>query len=84
MYLKNIWNKKENECQPFGFEKDQMADFLCQEVSIWITVIIFYVNMKIGRAELEMTLIDKLRQKRKKYLFMWYNISETIMYKLNG
>ena len=52
MYLKNIWNKKENECQPFGFEKDQMADFLCQEVSIWITVIIFYVNMKIGRAEL--------------------------------
>ena len=69
MYLKNIWNKKENECQPFGFEKDQMADFLCQEVSIWITVIIFYVNMKIGRAELEMTLIDKLRQKRKKYLF---------------
>ena len=27
-------NKKENECQPFGFEKDQMADFLCQEVSI--------------------------------------------------
>ena len=49
-----------------------------------ITVIIFYVNMKIGRAELEMTLIDKLRQKRKKYLFMWYNISEAIMYKLNG
>ena len=40
--------------------------------------------MKIGRAELEMTLIDKLRQKRKKYLFMWYNISEAIMYKLNG
>ena len=25
--------------------------------------------MKIERAELEMTLIDKLRQKRKKYLF---------------
>ena len=49
-----------------------------------ITVIIFYVNMKIERAELEMTLIDKLRQKRKKYLFMWYNISEAIMYKLNG
>lgn len=44
----------------------------------------FYVNMKIERAELEMTLIDKLRQKRKKYLFMWYNISEAIMYKLNG
>lgn len=40
--------------------------------------------MKIERAELEMTLIDKLRQKRKKYLFMWYNISEAIMYKLNG
>lgn len=40
--------------------------------------------MKIGRAELEMTLIDKLRPKRKKYLFMWYNISEAIMYKLNG
>lgn len=37
--------------------------------------------MKIGRAELEMTLIDKLRQKRKKYLFMWYNISETSVYK---
>ena len=40
--------------------------------------------MKIERAELEMTLIDKLRQKRKKYLFMWYNISEAKMYKLNG
>ena len=40
--------------------------------------------MKIERAELEMTLIDKLRQKRKKYLFMWYNISEAIMNKLNG
>ena len=49
-----------------------------------IFYIIFYFNMKIERAELEMTLIDKLRQKRKKYLFMWYNISEAIMYKLNG
>lgn len=40
--------------------------------------------MKIGRAEHEMTLIDKLRQKSKKYWFMWYNVSEAIMYKLNG
>ena len=31
-----------------------------------------------------MTLIDKLRQKSKKYMFMWYNISGAIMYKLNG
>lgn len=44
----------------------------------------FYVNMKIGRAELETTLIDKIRQKSKKYWFMWYNVSEAIMYKLNG
>lgn len=84
MYLKNIWNKRENECQPFGFEKDQMADILCPEVPIWVTVVSYYIDMKIGRAELEMTLIYKLRQKRKKYLFMWYNISEAIMYKLNG
>ena len=30
-----------------------------------LLLLFFYVNMKIGRAELEMTLIDKLRQKRK-------------------
>lgn len=40
--------------------------------------------MKIRKAELKMTLTDKLRQKSKKYWFMWYNISEAIMYKLNG
>ena len=43
-----------------------------------------FVGTWVGAFTLEMTLIDKLRQKRKKYLFMWYNISEAIMYKLNG
>lgn len=40
------------------------------KVPIWVTVISSYIKRK---AELGTTLIDKIRQKSKKYWFVWYN-----------